>query len=239
MKFAVYSVICLCVLIATACSDVKNTIHEATRPSDSAYLRKINDNALSERNTGSFFGSVENQLTCNVAMGNVRSGPSINDRIINNISRGQSVRVKGHSGKWFLIVSEDDITGWAHESLFFSGADSTVSDKSKNLGKKNKASSVSESVSKESDKVKIVDKKNISESLPESVTNQKNAGIRLRTWDSEPVKVYEGPSLFAKVVGTIPADTDSILINIEKDFFFVRYMDVKGYIHKDFTVDKN
>lgn len=57
-------------------------------------------------------------ITCQVSMGNVRSGPSMQHRIVGAIRLGEPVTLTGRKGDWLHIAKSDGRTGWCHASLF-------------------------------------------------------------------------------------------------------------------------
>jgi hypothetical protein len=69
------------------------------------------------------------ELVVTVVQGNVRKGPSVKEKVIFRIARGDKLQVKGQKGNWYEIRLNDGRSGWAHRTLF--NAPTTLPSKAK------------------------------------------------------------------------------------------------------------
>ena len=87
---------------------------EVSSPSEASQARP------SEGPAGVKAESVEKdreKLTVMAVMGNVREGPSVKEKVIFTVARGDTVQVTDQKGNWYAVLLEDGRSGWAHRTL--------------------------------------------------------------------------------------------------------------------------
>ncbi len=65
------------------------------------------------------------KLTVIVEVGNVREGPSVKEKVVFTVARGDTVQVADQKGNWCAVVMDDGRSGWAHRSLLYAPHPST------------------------------------------------------------------------------------------------------------------
>ncbi|HKI48130.1 MAG TPA: SH3 domain-containing protein [Desulfobacteria bacterium] len=58
------------------------------------------------------------ELVVTVVQGNVRKGPSVKEKVLFRIARGDKLQETGQKGNWYEIRLNDGRSGWAHRTLF-------------------------------------------------------------------------------------------------------------------------
>ncbi|MCF8128837.1 MAG: SH3 domain-containing protein [Deltaproteobacteria bacterium] len=58
------------------------------------------------------------ELVVTVVQGNVRKGPSVKEKVLFRIARGDKLQEIGQKGNWYEIRLSDGRSGWAHQTLF-------------------------------------------------------------------------------------------------------------------------
>ena len=71
------------------------------------------------------------KLTVMAKMGNVREGPSVKEKVVFTVVRGNTVQVTDRKGNWCAVLLDDGRSGWAHRSLFYAPRPSLSKESSK------------------------------------------------------------------------------------------------------------
>ena len=57
-------------------------------------------------------------MTVMVAVGNIRKGPSVKNKVVFTVAGGDALQVTDQKGNWYAVRLDNDRSGWAHRSLF-------------------------------------------------------------------------------------------------------------------------
>ena len=74
----------------------------------------------SEKPVGAKSQSVEKsskEMTVVIPVGNIREGPSVKEKILFTVARGDTLQVTGQKGNWYAVRLHDGRSGWAYRSL--------------------------------------------------------------------------------------------------------------------------
>jgi SH3-like domain-containing protein len=62
-------------------------------------------------------GKAPKEMTVVVVVGNVRKGPSVKEKVLFTVARGDSLQVTDQKGNWYAVRLDDGRSGWAHRTL--------------------------------------------------------------------------------------------------------------------------
>ena len=71
------------------------------------------------------------KLTVIVEVGNVREGPSVKEKVVFTVARGDTVQVADQKGNWCAVLMDDGRSGWVHRSLLYVPRPSSSKESSK------------------------------------------------------------------------------------------------------------
>ena len=57
------------------------------------------------------------EMTVVVVKGNIRKGPSVKEKVVFTVSRGDTLQVTGQKGNWYAVRLDNGQSGWAYRSL--------------------------------------------------------------------------------------------------------------------------
>jgi SH3-like domain-containing protein len=56
-----------------------------------------------------------NSVILKIQKGNLRSGPSLNDKIVKEVEYGAVMQIEEVQGSWLKVVNREGIVGWVHK----------------------------------------------------------------------------------------------------------------------------
>jgi len=81
--------------------------------------------------------SINKNLTSVVILGGAHEKPSLDSKVIFRLEKGETYTAVKKQGSWYLIKKDNEVTGWAHKSLFAPSTPKPVDDDAENMKRVN------------------------------------------------------------------------------------------------------